>query len=53
VLAGPTVDFADLDLARFILERTHSFTDPNEAGATGIQLILPTPETLADSPRGE
>jgi hypothetical protein len=42
-----SVDFAELDRARFILERTHAFTDPNEAGATGIRLILPTPEILS------
>ena len=48
-----SVDFAALDRARFILERTHAFADPNEAEAAGIRLILPTPETLADGPRGE
>jgi hypothetical protein len=46
-----SVDFADLDRARFVLERTHAFTDPNEADADGIRLILPTPEILAEPPR--
>ena len=48
-----SIDFADLNLARYILERTHAFTDPNEADATGIRLMLPTPEVLADAPRIE
>ena len=43
------VDFAALDRARFILDRTHAFADPNEADAAGIRLILPTPEILADA----
>jgi hypothetical protein len=38
-----------LDRARFILDRTHAFADPNEADAAGIRLILPTPEILADA----
>jgi len=46
-----SVDFADLDRARFILQRTNAFVDPNEADANGIGLILPTAETLADAPR--
>jgi Fic family protein len=46
-----SVDFAELDQARFILERTHAFADPNEAEAAGIRLILPTPEILADAAR--
>jgi hypothetical protein len=41
------VDFADLDRARFILDRTHAFADPNEAEAAAIRLILPTAEILA------
>jgi len=41
------VDFAEIDRARFILDRTHALTDPNEADAAGIRLILPTPEILA------
>jgi len=45
------VDFADLSRARFILERTHAFADPNEADARGISLILPTPDMLADAAR--
>jgi len=40
------VDFAELDRARFILDRTHAFADPNEADAAGIRLMLPTPEIL-------
>src|SRR5450756_1245375 len=43
------VDFAALDRARFILDRTHAFADPNEADAAGIRLTLPTPEILADA----
>jgi Fic/DOC family len=42
------IDFAELDRARFILDRTHAFADPNEADAAGIRLMLPTPEILAD-----
>jgi Fic/DOC family len=45
------VDFASLDRARFILDRTHAFADPDEADAAGIRLILPTPEILADAAR--
>jgi len=41
------VDFADLDRARLILDRTHAFADPNEAEAAGVRLVLPTPEILA------
>lgn len=33
------VDFADLDLARLILDRTHAFADPNEADAAGIRML--------------
>jgi hypothetical protein len=43
------VDFADLDLARLILDRTHAFADPNEADAGGIRLMLPTPDILRDA----
>jgi hypothetical protein len=43
------VDFADLDRARFILDRTHAFADPNEAEAAGVRLLLPTPEILIAS----
>lgn len=43
------VDFAELNRARFILDRTHAFADPNEADAAGIRLILPAPEILADT----
>jgi hypothetical protein len=35
------VDFAELDRAPLILEQTHAFTDPNEADASGIRLMLP------------
>jgi hypothetical protein len=42
------VDFAELGRARFILDRTHAFDDPNEADAAGVRLILPTPEILKD-----
>ena len=41
------VDFADLDRARFILDRTHAFADPNAADAAAIRVILPTAEILA------
>jgi hypothetical protein len=34
--------------ARLILDRTHAFTDPNEADAAGVRLVLPTPEVVAD-----
>jgi hypothetical protein len=43
------VEFAELDRARFILDRTHAFFDPNEADAAGIRLMLPTPEILMDA----
>jgi len=43
------VDFTDLDRARFILDRTHAFLDPNEADAAGIRLVMPTPEILDDA----
>ena len=43
------VDFEELQLARFILERTNAFADPNEAEAAGIRLTLPTPEILAEA----
>lgn len=43
------VEFAELDRARFILDRTHAFVDPNEADAAGIRLMLPTPEILMDA----
>ena len=42
------VDFAELDRARIILDRTHAFADPNEADAAGVRLMLPTPEILTD-----
>ena len=41
------VDFADLDQARAVLDRTHAFMDPNEADRAGIRLLLPTSELLA------
>jgi hypothetical protein len=43
------VDFAGLDRARFILDRTNAFRDPNEADDAGIRLVQPTPEILADA----
>ena len=45
------VDFAELNRARFILDRTHAFADPNEADAAGVRLLLPTPEIVADATR--
>jgi hypothetical protein len=45
------VDFTELERARFILDRTHAFTDPNEADAAGVRLLLPTAEILADAIR--
>jgi Fic/DOC family len=45
------VDFAELDRARFILDRTHAFVDPNEADTAGIRLMLPTTEIVADATR--
>ena len=44
------IDFAGLERARAILDKTHAFADPNEADAAGIRLVLPTPEMLADAP---
>jgi len=44
-----SIDWADLARARFILDRTNAFADPNEAEAAGIRLVLPTPDILADS----
>ena len=41
------VEFTDLESARFILDRTHAFADPNEADLTSVRLVLPTPEILA------
>jgi Fic/DOC family len=41
------VDFADLDRARFVLERTNAFVDPNEAETAGIRLLMPTSEVVA------
>ncbi len=43
------VDFTELDRARFILDRTHAFVDPNEADAAGVRLVLPTPDIITDS----
>src|SRR5262249_9427272 len=34
------IDFADLERARLILDRTHAFVDPNEADAAGVRLVL-------------
>jgi hypothetical protein len=47
VAYSAAVDIAELDWARFILDRTHAFTDPHEADAAGIRLILRTPEILS------
>jgi hypothetical protein len=41
------IDFSDMERARFLLDRTHAFADPNEADASGIRLTLPTPEILS------
>ena len=43
------IDFAELGRARFVLDRTHAFFDPNEADTAGIRLILPTPDILTDA----
>ena len=43
------VDFSDLDQARSILEKTHAFTDANEADAAGIRLMLPAPDMFMDA----
>ncbi|HXM45976.1 MAG TPA: hypothetical protein VN924_32375 [Bryobacteraceae bacterium] len=37
--------------ARFVLEQTHAFADPNESDARGISLMLPTPDIFADAAR--
>ena len=42
------IDFSELDRARFLLERTNAFNDPNEADANGVRLMMPTPELLND-----
>jgi hypothetical protein len=47
------VDFAELDRARFILDRTHAFTDPNQADMAGLRLTLPSAEILAEATRQE
>lgn len=41
------VDFADLDRARLMLDRTNAFMDPNEADTAGNRLLMPTSEVLA------
>ena len=46
-----TVDFADLDRARLILDRTNAFVDPNEADAAGTRLLLPTPDMFVQGGR--
>jgi hypothetical protein len=38
------IDFADLDRARSMLEKTHAFADPNEADRDGVRLVLPAPD---------
>ena len=42
-----SIDFSGLERAKVLLERTHAFTDPNEADANGVRLVLPTPALLA------
>ena len=46
LLTPEKLRYEDLDQARFILDRTHAFADPNEADAAGIRLTLPAPEIL-------
>jgi hypothetical protein len=38
------IDFADLDRARSMLDKTHAFADPNEADRDGVRLVLPAPD---------
>ena len=45
------VNFSELSLARRDLDRTHAFTDPNEADTDGIRLVLPTISMYATSPK--
>ncbi len=42
------IDFSDRERARFMLQRTHAFDDPNEAEEAGVRLVLPTPALLAE-----
>ncbi len=42
------IPFSELETARFLLERTHAFDDPDETDANGIRLLMPTPEALTD-----
>jgi hypothetical protein len=44
------IDFSEFNWARAILGKTHAFTDPNEAEAAGVRLVLPTSEMMADVP---
>ena len=46
------VDFSELSRARFILDRTHAFDDPNEADAAGVRLTVPTAELLGERDSG-
>jgi fido (protein-threonine AMPylation protein) len=43
------IDFSTVERARYILEATNAFADPNEADAAGIRLIMPGPEVVADA----
>ncbi len=45
------VDFAELEGARLILDRTHAFVDPNEADTAGIRLTMPTPDIFTEARR--
>lgn len=45
------VDFSDLERARFILDRTHAFMDPNEAESVSIRLVIPSSDIVADAAR--
>jgi len=41
------IDFSDLERARFLLERTNAFMDPNEADTSGVRLTMPAPHLLS------
>ena len=42
------IDFGSIDRARFLLDRTHAFADPQEADVAGVRLTLPTSDVLVD-----
>ncbi len=46
------VDFSEMNRARFILDRTHAFADPNEADAAGVRLTIPRRNCLRPGTRG-